>query len=93
MITVLDFYATWCHPCKKLDPKIEELKLMYPNINFLKIEIEEQKELCEEYNITAVPTVIIINENKEISKAPEKSGVFIFNIFPLSLCYGISFRR
>jgi len=66
MITVLDFYATWCHPCKKLDPKIEELKLMYPNINFLKIEIEEQKELCEEYNITAVPTVIIINENKEI---------------------------
>lgn len=66
MITVLDFYATWCHPCKKLDPKIEELKLMYPNINFQKIDIEEQKELCEIYNITAVPTIIIINENKEI---------------------------
>jgi len=66
MITVLDFYATWCHPCKKLDPELKKLEINYPNINFQKIDIEEQKELCEIYNITAVPTIIIINENKEI---------------------------
>ncbi len=66
MITVLDFYATWCHPCKKLDPELKKLEINYPNINFLKIDIEEQKELCEKYNIKAVPTIIIINENKEI---------------------------
>lgn len=66
MITILDFYAKWCGPCKKLNPIIDNLKITYPNITFTKIDIEKEKELSEKYEIESLPTIIILDHNNQI---------------------------
>lgn len=66
MITIIDFYATWCIPCKKLDPYLEKFKEDYPNLTFIKVDIDKEKELTDKFDINAVPTIIIHNDNNEI---------------------------
>lgn len=69
MITLLDFYADWCGPCKKLEPFLQELQSTYPSINITKVNIDTEKEITEKYNINVIPTIIILDEsNKTLSK-------------------------
>ena len=69
MITLLDFYADWCQPCKKLEPFLQELQSTYPSINITKVNIDTEKETSENYDINVIPTIIIIDEsNKTLSK-------------------------
>jgi len=64
-ICVLDFYADWCIPCKNLDPLLKEFSNKYDNINFYKVNVEEEYELTELFNIQSVPTMIIVSKNQE----------------------------
>ena len=68
--TVVDFYADWCGPCKQIAPLFHELEEKYSEkINFLRVNIDEQPELKDEYNIEAVPTFVFLDEDgKEISR-------------------------
>jgi len=70
MIIVMDFYANWCNPCKKLDPYLEEFKEIYPSYQFQKIDIEKEEQLVEKYKIQSLPTILIIdsNSNEILSK-------------------------
>ena len=69
MITLLDFYADWCGPCKKLEPFLQELQSTYPSINITKVNIDMEKEITEKYDINVIPTIIILDEtNKTLSK-------------------------
>lgn len=67
---VIDFYATWCGPCKKMAPFYDELKEKYSDkINFITVDIDQQPEIAKEYNVTAVPTFVIVDEEgKEIDR-------------------------
>jgi len=64
-VVVLDFYANWCNPCKKLDPYISELKNKFPLYEFKKINIEDDnnKEIVDEYEVSALPTVVILKDS------------------------------
>lgn len=64
-VIVLDFYANWCNPCKKLDPYLKELEIKYPSYEFRKINIEEEanKDLVEIYGISALPTIVILENS------------------------------
>lgn len=67
---VIDFYATWCGPCKKMAPFYDQLKEKYSEkINFITVDIDQQPEIAKEYNVTAVPTFVIVDEEgKEIDR-------------------------
>lgn len=65
---VVDFYATWCGPCKMLAPVIDALAEKYSDVTFLKVDIDEVSDLAETYWITSIPTVWIGN-NHEITDA------------------------
>lgn len=67
---VIDFYATWCGPCKKMAPFYDKLKEKYSDkINFITVDIDQQPEIAKEYNVTAVPTFVIVDEEgKEIDR-------------------------
>lgn len=64
---ILDFYADWCGPCKKLGPLFSELSNQYTNITFIKIDTDNAEELAKKYEVSALPTVLFINDGDVIS--------------------------
>lgn len=52
----VDFYAIWCVPCKRIAPKIKEYAQERPDIKFVKIDVDNLRELAAAYGVTAVPT-------------------------------------
>lgn len=52
---LVDFYATWCGPCKMLAPELEEIK---DKVQIMKIDIDENMELCKRFGIMSVPTLV-----------------------------------
>ncbi len=68
-ITLIDFYADWCTPCKAQELIIDELKEKYGDkVIFKKYDVDENKELSIKYKISAIPTIIIEKENEVIKK-------------------------
>lgn len=66
---VVDFYADWCGPCKLLVPKLESLvSKNHGKLVLAKINIEQQSELADEYQVMAVPTVIAMKNGKQIDR-------------------------
>lgn len=65
--TVVDFYATWCGPCKMLGPMFEEVS-KESDIKFVKVDIDEHEDLCREYKVMSVPTLILFENGKEIKR-------------------------
>ena len=65
MIKLLDFWAEWCGPCRLMKPIIKELsKDYYVDM----IDVEESPDLASEYNIKAIPTFIILKDDKEVER-------------------------
>lgn len=64
---VIDFYATWCRPCKIMTPIIEEIANENKNVKFVKIDIDKNEELAIKYNVMSIPTIIIM-KNGEVAK-------------------------
>jgi len=59
--TVIDFYATWCAPCKKIAPSLEALSIEYKDkVNFYKVNTEQEERLAIAFNIQSVPTLMFI---------------------------------
>lgn len=67
-LLLLDFYADWCGPCKRLTPKLEELETEYTNTLFYKINVDELDDLTEEYSIKCMPTIIFIKNGNIIDR-------------------------
>lgn len=59
---VIDFFATWCGPCKNIAPAFEKLAEVYPSITFLKVDVDESDELVEIYGIQAMPTFLFLKD-------------------------------
>lgn len=62
----VDFYADWCKPCKEFTPTFEEYVRNYSSVcKFMKINIDDDEELADEYNITKVPTFIFFEDGEQ----------------------------
>lgn len=60
---ILDYYASWCSPCKAIAPILEELSNEYSNIDFYKIDTEIENELALAFHIQSIPTIIFVPLN------------------------------
>ncbi len=60
----VDFYATWCMPCKAMSPVIEEIAKEYKEVKFVKVDVDENEEIALEYNVMSIPTMIIMKNGK-----------------------------
>ncbi len=66
---VVDFYATWCGPCKRLSPMLDELAGPLTNrINFLKVDVDQSPELAQRYAVQGVPTLVFLRNGKEVGR-------------------------
>lgn len=59
-LSVIDLYADWCGPCRMLAPILTELEGEYPDINFCKINVDNEPELAREFNVTSIPMVAFV---------------------------------
>ena len=66
---VVDFYATWCVPCRKFSPIVEEVAKEKEDINFYKINIDNAHNISDKYAVTAIPTLLVIENGKEINRS------------------------
>lgn len=66
-LTLVDFFATWCGPCKMMHPVLEQLKAeLGDSIRIIKIDVDNNEEISAEYNIQSVPTLMLFkNGNVE----------------------------
>jgi thioredoxin 1 len=62
-VTLKDFYADWCGPCKTQDPILDELEEEYADVEFEKINVDEQQDVANEYQVRSLPTLIIENDD------------------------------
>lgn len=67
-ITLIDFFATWCEPCRMLAPILEEVSNIKKEVEFCKINVEKNVNLATKYNVEFVPTMIIFKNGKEIGR-------------------------
>lgn len=69
---VLYFTATWCPPCKKIAPAFEKMSNEFTKTTFVKIDIDDHRDLAEEYRISAVPTFKAINGSTIVSTVSKR---------------------
>jgi thioredoxin 1 len=62
-VTLKDFYADWCGPCKTQDPILDELEEEYPDVAFEKVNVDEEQDVANEYQVRSLPTLIIENDD------------------------------
>ncbi|GFG29375.1 hypothetical protein Cfor_06119 [Coptotermes formosanus] len=65
-LVVIDFFAQWCGPCKVIAPRIEELAAEYPDVVFLKVDVDECEDIAADYEITAMPTFVFIKNKQKV---------------------------
>ena len=67
-ITLVDFWAVWCGPCKMIAPILEEIGEEHPEIKILKIDVDENEELAQDYGIRSIPTVFIFKDKQLVDR-------------------------
>ena len=66
--TLVDFYASWCGPCKMLAPILEEIS-KESDVRICKVDVDESFDLAKSYGIMSVPTLILFNGGSEVKRA------------------------
>ncbi|WP_336035297.1 thioredoxin [Halobacterium yunchengense] len=86
-VTVKDFYADWCGPCKTQDPILDDLEEDYGDrVVFEKIDVDENEDIANEYQVRSIPTVVVedddgvverfvgVTQRDQLEDALEKAG-------------------
>lgn len=61
---LIDFYADWCGPCKIIGPTMEQISDERPDIKVVKINVDEEGELAQAFNVMSIPTIVVMKEGK-----------------------------
>jgi thioredoxin 1 len=67
-VTLKDFYADWCGPCKTQDPILEELEEEYDDVEFEKIDVDENQDIANEYQVRSIPTLVVENDDGVVER-------------------------
>ena len=65
---VVDFFATWCGPCKMLGPVFEKVSDEVNDVKFVKLDVDKFNDIARQYGVMSVPTLILFENGKEIRK-------------------------
>ena len=65
---IVDFYADWCGPCKRLAPRFAELSEEVEGVSFFKVNVEDEADLAAEYGVQSIPTLILFKGGEPVDR-------------------------
>ncbi len=66
---LVDFWASWCGPCKMLAPVFEEVADETPNVKFAKVNVDEMEDVARSFRIMSIPTLVLLKDGKPVKKS------------------------
>ncbi|WP_429971513.1 thioredoxin [Fructilactobacillus sp. Tb1] len=73
-VTLVDFWAPWCGPCKIMDPVLAKLEQQFAGkVKFAKVNVDKQQEIAKEYSVYGLPTFVLFKDGKGVEKV---TGVY-----------------
>ncbi len=73
-LTVIDFWAEWCGPCRMMAPQLERAAAMRPDYRFAKVNVDEQPALAQAFQIMSIPTLLVIKDGEVLGASPGVVG-------------------
>ncbi len=67
-VTVVDFFANWCGPCRKLSPILEEVESELSGVKFSKINTDENIDVAREYQVSGLPTLLVFKNGEVVER-------------------------
>ena len=67
-LTLVDFWAEWCGPCKSMHPIFESLAKQYPNVKFARVNVDQNQNISRKFAVQSIPTFIMFKSGKIIDK-------------------------
>jgi len=67
-VSVVDFWAVWCGPCKMISPIIEELATQFPQVKVGKLDVDSNPDTSIEFGIRSIPTVLFMKDGEVIDR-------------------------
>jgi thioredoxin len=66
-ITVIDFWASWCWPCRAMGPQFERAAELRPQYRFAKIDVDAEPALAARFGIASIPTLMVLRDGKPVA--------------------------
>ena len=66
---LVDFWATWCGPCRMIAPVLEEVAKERPDLTVCKVDVDEERELALEYGVSSIPTLLVFRDGKVVNQS------------------------
>lgn len=66
---LVDFWATWCGPCRMIAPVLEEVAKERPDVTVCKVDVDEERDLALEYGVSSIPTLLVFRDGKVMNQS------------------------
>lgn len=67
-VTIVDFFATWCGPCRMMSLVLEEINEEHPDFNIVKVDVDTNEVLARKFGVMSIPTIVIMKDGKQVEK-------------------------
>ncbi|HVI40816.1 MAG TPA: thioredoxin family protein [Anaerovoracaceae bacterium] len=67
-LTVVKFWATWCGPCKKMEPTMNQLESEFTMMKFLSVDVDQVPSLAQKFRIRTLPTILVLKDGAEVNR-------------------------
>lgn len=67
-VSIVDFWAIWCGPCRIMTPVVEEIAKEMPDVKVYKLNVDDYPELTAKFDIMSIPTILIFKDGEEVDQ-------------------------
>lgn len=68
-VVLVDFFATWCGPCRMIAPILEEIDEERKDVTILKVDVDQAREIAQDHKIKVIPTLVLYKDGKIVNQA------------------------